>query len=312
METSSLRGGTAANSVGGSVGLSEMDLVSNDDYSRSYPSIKDYYNANADGNEHNKPIQLLPGLSNYSGLVLGDDRITVTESIMSAQMRVTVEDKLAVPSPSKAKSFNLRRKEYQDALERVGDNELNRLERLMKDKLVQRSAKTASSFQVMKAFKFFDRDQCNRISIEGFTRALEFLGFQFSELQNMALFARYDTEYTGDIDYANFIACAMFEATKSTLSPTKGSSLSDDTSFSRVDDFDMAQVKHCRLIKLILSYSTLTKLLCIIFRYLIRCRVFLTLSYRCCKSRKCVVLSPRWTSNGEGASTTQTISSYWC
>ena len=235
METSSLRGNTAATSVGGSVGLSEMDLVSNDDYSRSYPSIKDYYNANADGNEHNKPIQLLPGLSNYSGLVLGDDRITVTESIMSAQMRVTVEDKLAVPSPSKAKSFNLRRKEYQDALERVGDMELNRLERLMKDKLVQRSAKTASSFQVMKAFKFFDRDQCNRISIE-------VLGFQFSDLQNMALFARYDTEYTGDIDYANFIACAMFEATKSMLSPSKGSGVSDDASFSRVDDFDVAQV----------------------------------------------------------------------
>jgi len=303
METSSLRGGKATNSVGGSVGLSEMDLVNNDDYSRSYPSIKDYYNANADGNEHNKPIQLLPGLSNYSGLVLGDDRITVTESIMSAQMRVTVEDKLAVPSPSKAKSFNLRRKEYQDALERVGDSELNRLERLMKDKLVQRSAKTASSFQVMKAFKFFDRDQCNRISIEGFTRALEFLGFQFSELQNMALFARYDTGYTGDIDYANFIASAMFEATKSTLSPSKGSGrASDDTSFTvgvkhvgqdeksasliinkppilTIPDFDVDQVKQQpRLIKLILINPTPNIKLCIIFRNLIRYVYFLTVS----------------------------------
>jgi hypothetical protein len=45
-------------------------------------------------------------------------------------------------------------------------------------------------FQVRKAFKFFDREASLRISIEGFTRALEFLGFQFSESQNTALFGR--------------------------------------------------------------------------------------------------------------------------
>jgi len=41
---------------------------------------------------------------------------------------------------------------------------------------------------------------------------LEFLGFQFSELQNKALFSRYDSDFTGEIDYMQFISTAMFYA----------------------------------------------------------------------------------------------------
>jgi len=63
---------------------------------------------------------------------------------------------------------------------------------------------------VRKAFKFFDRENAMRTPIEGFEKALEFLGFQFSELQNVALFARYVPECVGTIDYMNFIAKAMF------------------------------------------------------------------------------------------------------
>jgi hypothetical protein len=174
---------------------------------RTYPSIRDYYNASS--HEPNRPIQLQPGLSNYSSLVLGDDRITFSESIMSATYRVAVEDKMTIQSPSKSKTKHSRRRDYQEALDKVGDAEIDRLERLMKDKLLQRSKMSSSPFQVRKAFKFFDREGCMRIHIEGFTRALEFLGFQFSEVQNMALFARYDTMFSGEIDYMNFIAKAM-------------------------------------------------------------------------------------------------------
>ena len=117
---------------------------------------------------------------------------------------------MGIPSPSKTKSVDYRRNAYREAIEKVGDAELNRLERVMKDKLFQRSYMTSSPFQVNKAFKFFDRDQKLVISIEGFTRALEFLGFQFGEMQNLALFARYDPEVRGEIDYMNFIATAMF------------------------------------------------------------------------------------------------------
>jgi Ca2+-binding EF-hand superfamily protein len=177
---------------------------------RLYPSVRDYYKSSCVN--PTKPIQLQHGLSNYSSLILGDDRISFSESILSATYRVAVEDKLTIESPSKVKTKQGRRREYQEAHEKVGVVEINRLEKVMKDKLIQRSYITSSPFQVRKAFKFFDQEQKMRIHIEGFTRALEFLGFQFSEMQNLALFAKYDTECTGEIDYMNFIKTAMFYA----------------------------------------------------------------------------------------------------
>lgn len=177
---------------------------------RKYPSISDYYKASS--KDPSKPIQLQHGLSNFSSLNLGDDRIAFNESILSATYRIPVEDKMAIESPSKNKTRAARRREYQDATKKVGEFELNRLERVMKDKLFQRSYATSSPFQVRKAFKFFDREVSLKIPIEGFTRALEFLGFQFSELQNKALFGRYDVNCEGEIDYMNFINTAMFYA----------------------------------------------------------------------------------------------------
>ena len=175
---------------------------------RTYPSIRDYYEANV--TDRNKPVQLQNGLSNYSSLVLGDDRIAFGESILSATYRIPVESKMAIESPSKDKTQHSRRRDYVDATTAVGETEINRLERVMKDKLFQRSYATSSPFQVRKAFKFFDRECSMAISIEGFTRALEFLGFQFSELQNTALFGRYDNDLRGEIDYMRFITKAMF------------------------------------------------------------------------------------------------------
>lgn len=177
---------------------------------RKYPSIRDYYQSSS--TDPAKPVQLQHGLSNYSSLILGDDRIAFSESILSATYRVAIEDRLTIPSPSKSKTKHARRREYQEAHDKVGTIEINRLEKVMKDKLIQRSYITSSPFQVRKAFKFFDQEQVMRIPIEGFTRALEFLGFQFSEMQNLALFAKYDTDFSGEIDYMNFIKTAMFYA----------------------------------------------------------------------------------------------------
>lgn len=175
---------------------------------RLYPSVKEYYLANA--KDRTMPVQRQKGLSNFSGLLLGDDRIGFNESILSGTYRVAVEDKMTIRSPSKTKSRQARMLAYDEASEKVGEIEMNRLERVMKDKLFQRSYMTSSPFQVRKAFKFFDREQSGQISIEGFTRALEFLGFQFSEMQNTALFARYDPTYSGEIEYMSFIKLAMF------------------------------------------------------------------------------------------------------
>jgi Ca2+-binding EF-hand superfamily protein len=175
---------------------------------RTYPSIRDYYEGNRKNRD--KPMQLQKGLSNFSRLQLGDDRISFNESILSATYRIPVEEKMMIESPSKNKTQHTRRRDYEDATRVTGEVELDRLERVMKDKLFQRSYATSSPFQVRKAFKFFDRERSLAISIEGFTSALEFLGFQFTDLQNVALFARYDKDFSGQIDYMHFISHAMF------------------------------------------------------------------------------------------------------
>eukprot|EP01031_Cornospumella_fuschlensis_P041773 gene41773-50990_t len=167
----------SAGSVDGSVSTHSQSMTFSmelepdvNSQSRKYPSIAEYYRANC--KDHGRPIQLQQGLSNYSNLVLGDDRIAFSESVLSATYRIPVEDKMAIDSPSKSKTRHYRKREYQDASKKVGETEINRLERVMKDKLFQRSYATSSPFQVRKAFKFFDREQSLRISIEGFTRAL--------------------------------------------------------------------------------------------------------------------------------------------
>jgi len=185
----------------------DFDINEAANSTRKYPSVKDYYMACA--TTVDKPIQLQKGLSNYSSLKLGDDRISVSESVISEAYRLPMEEKLAFDSPSKHKSSVARKREYSDVKNKVGDEEIDRMEQVMKDKLVQRSFTRSSPFQVRKAFKFFDREHSMRITIEGFTKALESLGFQFSEFQNLALFARYDPDYTGSIDYMDFIAKAM-------------------------------------------------------------------------------------------------------
>ena len=216
---------------------------------RTYPSIRDYYEASATSRD--KPVQLQHGLSNFSSLVLGDDRISFSESILSATYRIPVEEKMAIESPSKAKTKHSRRREYNDANEAVGEIEINRLERVMKDKLFQRSYATSSPFQVRKAFKFFDRERSMAISIEGFTRALEFLGFQFSELQNTALFGRYDPDFTGEIDYMYFINHAMFYSPVAEDPPTKKGNLEskkETLDLDHVPDLETNEVRETKFI----------------------------------------------------------------
>ena len=237
-KTSDLSVGTMKHSIS-----MEMDPDVKDQ-SRKYPSIKDYYIANAPRKD--KPIQLQNGLSNFSALQLGDDRISVGESILSESYRLPVEENMAISAPSKDKSYAARKRDYEEAMRKVGTTEMDRLERVMKDKLFQRSYETSSPFQVRKAFKFFDRERSMRISIEGFTKALEFLGFQFSEMQNEALFARYDPEVVGAIDYMNFISSAMFYKAVEPTFVHYAKKVVDDT--PKVAPVDEASEREARLL----------------------------------------------------------------
>lgn len=173
---------------------------------RKYPSVKDYYVASS---QDGKPIQLQSGLTNFSGLQLGDDRIQFTESVMAASF--STGDSERPISPSKLASKIARQHEYDAAMAVVTDADLDHLERVMKNKLFQRSEHVSSPFQIRKAMKFFDKDKSGFISLEDFAHALEFLGFQFTDVQNKALFARYDQDCSGGIDYMEFISKAMFD-----------------------------------------------------------------------------------------------------
>ena len=168
---------------------------------RKYPSIREYYEASSTTEE--KPITYQKGLSNYSSLVLGDDRIMFKESVMTATFRPEEPPSLTQHQiRDRKKPANARRREYIDAVRMIGGwEDVDRMERIIRDKLRQRSFATSSPFQVRKSFKFFDFENKGGLDREAFTNALVFLGFEFSEKQITALFARYDVGLTGFIDY---------------------------------------------------------------------------------------------------------------
>jgi Ca2+-binding EF-hand superfamily protein len=181
-----------------SSGLEEVEVDL--DELRKYPSIQEYYVANSKRDD--VPITYQNGLSNYSSLVLGDDRIMFKESLMTSTFKpknpMTLTDEQV---RLRARNGGARKREYIDAVRQVGWEEVDRMEKNIRDKLNQRSFATSSPFQVRKSFKFFDTEKQGRLDPIGLTRALVFLGFEFSQKQVTALFARYDTKFEGLIDY---------------------------------------------------------------------------------------------------------------
>jgi Ca2+-binding EF-hand superfamily protein len=188
----------------GNVKEVEADLAA----ARKYPSVAEYYMASSTNEQ--VPITYQSGLSNYSSMVLGDDRIMFKESLMTADFRPSVEKCLDEEQlRSRAKPLAARKREYIDAVRAVGWDEVDRMERNIRDKLNQRSFATSSPFQVRKSFKFFDTEKNGTLDTIGLTRALVFLGFEFSAKQALALFARYDTELMGTVDYMRIYKTCM-------------------------------------------------------------------------------------------------------
>ena len=93
--------------------------------------------------------------------------------------------------------------DYKDANEIVGEPVVNAMEQLMRDKLNQRTV--AGPFQIRKTFKYFDRDGSGGIDLDEFSVALGQLGFQFADVQIMALFGRYDQDRAGVVNYHEFV-----------------------------------------------------------------------------------------------------------
>ncbi len=160
---------------------------------KDYPSINDYYKAASRGE---KPIQYQHGLSNYSNVLLGDDRVSFKKSLsQDAYSLDDIENNIdshkevqEETQSQQAKTYKQRREDYADANEVVGLNKIHEMEQMMRDKLQQRTK--TGPFQLRKTFKYFDRDGSGGIDFSEFQRAMELMGFQFTEIQQLALFAR--------------------------------------------------------------------------------------------------------------------------
>ena len=93
--------------------VQEVDVDLNE--LRKYPSVQEYYIASS--KDDSKPITYQNGLSNYSSLVLGDDRIMFKESLMTATFKpnppmVLTEDQVRL----RAQPVQVRKREYIDAV----------------------------------------------------------------------------------------------------------------------------------------------------------------------------------------------------
>lgn len=189
--------GLSKSRIGESLLVSDMNVKGK---KKDYPSINDYYRAFAQGD---KPIQYQHGLSNYSNVQLGDDRISFKKSLSQDAYNLDPDrathvalsmnssnnmSQQAGGATSTEKCMKQRKETYAQANSVVGEQKIHEMEQMMRDKLQQRTK--TGPFQLRKTFKYFDRDGSGGIDFSEFQRAMELMGFQFSEIQQLALFAR--------------------------------------------------------------------------------------------------------------------------
>ncbi|GMI36726.1 hypothetical protein TeGR_g479 [Tetraparma gracilis] len=202
--------------------LSEMQVSGK---KKDHPSISDYYRAQGDTG---RPLTYQHGLSNFSSVQLGDDRVSFKKSVsqdvykldterQQAMLESSMEPAAATKSPAELS------RQYKEATELVGEEKINHMEQMMRDKLQQRTK--TGPFQLRKTFKYFDRDGSGGIDFDEFQRAMELMGFQFNEMQQLALFARYDESCTGDVDYTEFVNKLMESDFKGVASSAHGGRL---------------------------------------------------------------------------------------
>ena len=195
----------------------EMDVAERE---KDHPTINDYYKAQA---EENKPIQYQHGLGNYSNVQFGDDRVSFKKSISQVMYHLPEEiaDKMTINECPQQKPMKQRMQDYEEANAVVGPEKLQEMEQMMRDKLQQRTK--TGPFQLRKTFKYFDRDGSGGIDFSEFQRAMELMGFAFTDIQQLALFARYDESCSGEVDYSEFVEKVMESDFSSLSSSSAGS-----------------------------------------------------------------------------------------
>ncbi|KAL7530305.1 hypothetical protein ACHAXR_003413 [Thalassiosira sp. AJA248-18] len=186
---------------------------------KDHPTISDYYKAQAEGCA--KPIQYQHGLGNYSNVQFGDDRVCFKKSMSQVmyQLPDEIADTMTISDCPQKKSMKQRMQDYEEANDVVGPQKIHEMEQMMRDKLQQRTK--TGPFQLRKTFKYFDRDGSGGIDFSEFQRAMELMGFAFTDLQQLALFARYDESCSGEVDYSEFVEKVMESDFKGVSSGSK-------------------------------------------------------------------------------------------
>jgi hypothetical protein len=154
---------------------------------KDHPTINDYYRAQA---VSDKPIQYQHGLGNYSNVQFGDDRVCFKKSMSQVMFQLNEEaaETFTINENPRKKSRKQRMQDYEEANAVVGPYKIEEMEQMMRDKLQQRTK--TGPFQLRKTFKYFDRDGSGGIDFDEFQLAMELMGFQFTDIQQLALFAR--------------------------------------------------------------------------------------------------------------------------
>jgi len=161
-----------------------------------------------------KDIQYCNGLSNYSNVLLGDERVQFDLSLSQEiykRAHASIRQKKQASQPVvKEMTDEDRRKlliEYDEAITRVGRKTISEIEKQMRLKLNQRTK--TGPFPLRNTFKYFDRDGSGGINFEEFKLVFDLLGLSFSELQQLAVFGNYDKSADGEISYHEFIGELM-------------------------------------------------------------------------------------------------------
>jgi len=175
---------------------------------RQYPTIRDYYHATANPSD---PRQLTyqHGLSNYSSLQLGDERISFKKSLQKSTFTmeaVSVGGNLNVLIDAHlrnaSKTPESREADYIDAMQIVGEDVVDAAEEDIRLKMLEITDHNPKL--IRKAFDHFDRDKNGAIDIREFAQALKGLGIEMPEIEVFALYGRYDLNFEGLIRFPLF------------------------------------------------------------------------------------------------------------
>jgi len=183
----------------------------NNYYKAKYAQIPKYV-GDPSRKQLKKDIQYCNGLSNYSNVLLGDERVQFDLSLSQevykrahASIRKAIQKEAPPPMTEEERRKLLI--EYDEAINRVGRKTISEIETQMRLKLNQRTK--TGPFQLRNTFKYFDRDGSGGINFEEFKLVFDLLGLSFSELQQLAVFGSYDKSADGEISYHEFIGELM-------------------------------------------------------------------------------------------------------